>query len=58
MENRYEAGAVITAKENPAQKLVINRYYHRIYYCYKDGDQTKKLLAYFEHELLPPVAAK
>lgn len=56
--NLYQAGTSIYAKERPDQKLVINRYYKRIYYCYKEGDAARKLLAYFEHELVPPPTAK
>lgn len=55
-DNLYQEGTFITAKENPVQMLVIAKYYQRIYYCLVPGDSTQKLLAYFERELIAPVA--
>jgi hypothetical protein len=57
MENLYQPGSFITAKARPDQRLVINRYYKRIYYCFVVDDPSKKLLAYFENELIPPIHA-
>lgn len=54
MENLYAAGSFITAKEDPGRKLIINRYYKRIYYCYVADDPSHRLLPYFERELIPP----
>ncbi|MEO6282288.1 MAG: hypothetical protein ABIN80_01140 [Dyadobacter sp.] len=54
MENRYKAGMNITASEAPENKLVILRYYKRIYYCELVGDTTHKLLSYFEGDLIAP----
>jgi hypothetical protein len=56
MDNVYKAGTVITARENPGLKLMVTKYYHRIYYCSIVNDPTRKQLVYFERELIPPVA--
>ena len=53
-DNVYKEGSVITARENPALKLVIVKYYQRIYYCTAAGDTAGKQRAYFEKELIPP----
>ena len=53
-DNRYEVGSGITAKENPNRKLMIFKYYQRIYYCVAITDPDKKLLPYFERELIAP----
>jgi hypothetical protein len=55
-DNIYTEGMLITAKAYPDQKLMIMKYYHRIYYCAVVGDSHSKHMAYFERELLPPVA--
>lgn len=52
-DNIYPEGAFITAKVNPGLKLVIHRYYHRIYYCAIVDQPDKKHFAYFERELIP-----
>ncbi len=53
-DNIYQEGSTITAKENPALKLVIMKYYQRIYYCAIADDPEHKHLAYFERELISP----
>ena len=53
-DNIYEEGTVITAKINPDLKLIILRYYQRIYYCAIVGAIDNKPFAYFERELVPP----
>jgi hypothetical protein len=53
-DNIYPNGAVITAKENPSLKLIITKYYQRIYYCAVVGDESRKQLVYFERELMQP----
>jgi hypothetical protein len=55
MDNIYQEGTRITAKEHPQSILIINRYLKRIYYCEAIDDPTHKLLAYFERELIPPI---
>jgi hypothetical protein len=52
MENKYQEGDVVCAKENPTKKLVIRRYVDRIYYCKIQSDTTAKELVYFERELV------
>lgn len=56
MDNIYQAGSIITAQNDPETRLIINRYLDRIYYCEVINDPTHKLLAYFERELIAPVA--
>ncbi|HEY3405374.1 MAG TPA: hypothetical protein VGK59_18440 [Ohtaekwangia sp.] len=53
-DNIYPEGILIEAKENPALRLRIVKYYQRIYYCAVVGDEDRKQLAYFERELIPP----
>ena len=57
-DNVYQAGTVITAKEDPFLKLKIERYYQRIYYCSVVDAPEQKHFAYFERELVPPIAAR
>jgi hypothetical protein len=54
-DNIYPIGTPITAKNNPTLKLVIYQYLYRIYYCAVANDPDHAHLAYFEHELIPPV---
>lgn len=54
-DNIYTLGTTLTAKCNPLQKLVIVKYYQRIYYCAEVDNLSKKHLAYFENELNPPL---
>ncbi len=58
MDNIYKEGSFIQAKNHPDCKLIISRYYKRIYYCREAQDGSGKLLAYFERELLAPVKLK
>jgi len=53
-DNIYEEGTVITAKADPDVKLVILKYYQRVYYCAAVGDAGRKNLIYSEKELIPP----
>ena len=52
-DNLYPEGTVICAKADPALNLIISKYRQRIYYC-AEVDDPKKILAYFENELIPP----
>jgi hypothetical protein len=54
VDNTYKVGTVIYAKSNPVLKLIIERYYQRIYYCSVAEEPTRKYFAYFERELIPP----
>lgn len=60
IQNKYNAGDVVCAKENPLLKLVIRRYVDRIYYCKIQEDLERKELVYFEEELVEnaPLIAK
>jgi hypothetical protein len=53
-DNIYPEGTFLTAKALPEQKLVVTKYYQRIYYCSIVGQPDHKQLAYYEHELIPP----
>jgi hypothetical protein len=57
-DNLYKEGTIISAKENPALNLVINKYLQRIYYCTAIGAPDGQQFAYFEHNLLTPVSAQ
>ena len=46
------------AKAAPECKLIISRYYKRIYYCKEAERESNKLLAYFERELIAPTTGK
>jgi hypothetical protein len=50
-DNSFKEGAFVVAKANPAIKLVVNKYYQRIYYCSAVETPAEKQLAYFEREL-------
>jgi hypothetical protein len=54
MDNIYQEGIFICAKVAPDRRLVIDRYYKRIYYCKPVDDPSDKLLVYFERELTLP----
>lgn len=54
MDNIYEVGTIVSARTAPDRRLVINRYYKRIYYCKPTEDPADKLLVYFERELVVP----
>jgi hypothetical protein len=53
-DNVYEEGSFITAKENPALKLIITKYSQRIYYCRAAEDREGRQFAYFESNLIAP----
>lgn len=50
LDNRYIDGQQVYAKINPSQKLIIRRYYQRIYYC-RGVDGSEKEYAFFEREI-------
>ena len=53
-DNLYKEGTILYAKADPALKLVIVKYYQRIYYCGIVDHPEKNNLAYFERELVLP----
>jgi hypothetical protein len=56
MDNKYKDGTLIIAKSHPDRQLIIDRYLDRIYYCKLVSEPQGKMLAYYERELIPPVA--
>lgn len=58
MDNLYEEGTIITAKENPELKLIITKYSQRIYHCRAVDDPEGRAFAYFERNLIAPVSDK
>jgi|GEM_PF-829158 len=54
-DNLYKEGTVLSAKVDPALKLVIMKYRQRIYYCAVVGHPDQNNYAYFEKELIPPI---
>jgi hypothetical protein len=57
-DNIYPEGTILVSKANRDVKLKIESYNQRIYYCSTVGDESKKQLAYFERELVPPVGTQ
>lgn len=53
-DNKYPEGSFVFAKAAPESKLLIKKYYQRIYYCLPEDDKKGKQKVYFERELLPP----
>lgn len=53
-DNKYSVGTTIYAKAYPGLKLIIKKYYLRIYYCAVVEEPERKQFAYFERELIPP----
>ena len=53
-DNIYAVGTIITAKEDVTKKLVITKYFQRIYYCSVVGNEAGKQKVYFERELVAP----
>jgi hypothetical protein len=52
-DNIYAVGSIMTAKEHPAVKLVIDSYNQRIYYCSVVDHPESKQQVYYERELQP-----
>ncbi len=50
LDSKYIDGQRVYAKVNPARKLIIRRYYDRIYYC-REVDGSEKEYAFFEREI-------
>ena len=53
-DNIFQVGTFIVAKEAPAVKLEIKKYFQRIYYCAIVGNESAKQKVYFERELISP----
>jgi len=52
MENKHLVGSVVSLLTDPRKRLTIKKYLKRIYYCEEIGDSDKKMLAFFERELI------
>jgi hypothetical protein len=50
MENKFKEGDFVYAIANPTRKMVVRRYFPRIYYCTVVEDPGKELV-FFEREL-------
>jgi hypothetical protein len=55
-DNLYPVGTVVKAKVDPTLPLIIEQYNGRIYYCAAVDTPEHRHFAYFERELIPPVA--
>ena len=55
IDNKFKVGAVVFAKVNPKEKMVVRRFVHRIYYCRFPNEPNRKEAVYFERELLGDV---
>lgn len=53
MENIHLIGSVVSLLTDPRKRLTVKKYLKRIYYCEEIGDGDKKVLAFFERELIP-----
>ncbi|HTH55846.1 MAG TPA: hypothetical protein VL728_07345 [Cyclobacteriaceae bacterium] len=56
-DNIYKEGTIISAKTAPEVKLLIMKYRQRIYYCSALDHPEQNNFAYFERELIPPIAS-
>lgn len=51
IDSKYKKGEVVFERIHPTQKLIINNYTDRLYYCTIPQDHTRKGLVFFEREL-------
>lgn len=51
-ESDFKIGQLVFAKVAPKVKLIIRKYYAKIYYCPFVDDPEKKELALFEREII------
>lgn len=51
-DNVYQEGTIVSSKTDPESKLVITKYYQRIYYCTAVNEPGGKELAFFEREII------
>lgn len=52
MENKFQEGATVFARENPSHSLQVRRYAKRIYYCTDPANPLNKDQVYYERELM------
>lgn len=51
-DNKYNIGDTVYAKVDPEVKLIVRKYYARIYYCKFADLPMKKELALFDREII------
>lgn len=51
MENKYKAGEIVFDRIRPGQKLIVERFEDRVYYCKVMEAPHRKAIAYLEREL-------
>jgi hypothetical protein len=51
MENKYKEGETVFDRSRPQQKLIVCKYFNKVYYCQIEENHNKRL-AYFERELI------
>ena len=54
-EDKFKIGDVVYERTNPYQKLIVNRYADRVYYCKIQSAPNRKELVYFERELMADI---
>jgi hypothetical protein len=52
MINKYKPGEIVYEKVRPSQKLIIERYMDKLYYCKPADAPHRKALAYLEKDLV------
>jgi hypothetical protein len=52
MINKYKPGEIVYEKVRPSQKLIIEQYLDKIYYCKPVHAPHRKALAYLERDLV------
>lgn len=51
-ESRYKEGQAVFAKRFPTVRLIVTKYYQRVYYCSFIDFPERKELTFFEREIL------
>lgn len=50
-EGKFKTGAIVCEKVRPAQKMIVERYSDRIYYCKLQEAPHRKAVVYVERDL-------
>ena len=51
-ENKYKQGEIVCERVRPSQKLVVEQYLDRIYYCKLKEAPHRKAIVYLERDLM------
>ncbi|WP_339875988.1 hypothetical protein [uncultured Algoriphagus sp.] len=51
-DNKFNVGDLVYTKQNSDVKMIVRKYYAKIYYCTFADEPMKKELALFERELV------